>query len=54
MFQKRFSYGNPNKLWNTLMDADEEKYAKLLNNLKINQKNLNEQIHIKTFIERER
>ena len=31
MFGKHFSYGNPNKLWNTLMDAGEEKYAELLN-----------------------
>ena len=28
MFRKLFSYGNPNKLWNILMDANEEKYAK--------------------------
>ena len=38
MFRKRYSYGKPNKLWNVLMDADEEKYTMLLNDLKIKQK----------------
>ena len=44
----------PKKLWNALMDADEVNHAKLLTDLKMKQKVLNEQINIKTSIERER
>ena len=54
MFRKRYSYGKPNKLWNVLMDADEEKYTMLLNDLQIKQKVLDEQSDTKTGIERER
>ena len=44
-----------NKLWNTLMDANEEKYAKLLYDLQIKQKVLNEQqINIISGIQRKR
>ena len=44
----------PNKLWNTLIDANEEKYAKLLYDLQIKQKVLNEQINIISGIQRKR
>ena len=44
----------PNKLWNTLMDANEEKYTKLLYDLQIKQKVLNEQINIISGIQRKR
>ena len=52
MFRKLFSYANPNEFWNTLIDADEEKYGELLNDLKIKQKVLNEQVDTKTGIKR--
>ena len=54
IFKELFSYGNPNELWNALMDADKEKYVELLNALKIKQNVLNKQIDKKTGIERER
>ena len=54
MFRKLFTCGNHIKLWNALMDADQVNHAKLLNDLKMKQKVLNEQINIKTSIERER
>ena len=54
MFKKLFNYANPSELWNDLMYTDEEKYVELLNDLKIKQKVLNEQIDIKTGTERER
>ena len=54
IFKNLFSYDNPNELWNALMDTDKEKYAELLNDLKIKQNLLDEQINIKTDIERER
>ena len=54
MFKNLFSYDNPNESWNALMDTDKEKYAELLNDLKIKQNLLDEQINIKTDIERER
>ena len=53
MFKKLFNYANPSELWNDLMYTDEEKYVELLNDLKIKQKVLNEQIDIKTGTERE-
>ena len=53
MFRKLFTYGNPKKLWNALMDADEVNHAKLLNDLKLKQNVLNERINIKTGPERE-
>ena len=52
MFKKFFKYDNLNKLWKALMDADKEKHDELLNNLKIKQTVLNEQIDIKTGVER--
>ena len=52
MFKKIFKYDNLNKLWKALMDADKEKHDELLNNLKIKQTVLNEQIDIKTGVER--
>ena len=52
MFKKNFKYDNLNKLWKALMDADKEKHDELLNNLKIKQTVLNEQIDIKTGVER--
>ena len=52
MFKKLFKYDNLNKLWKALMDADKEKHDELLNNLKIKQTVLNEQIDIKTGVER--
>ena len=54
MFKKLFNYANPSELWNDLMYTDEEKYVELLNDLKIKQKVLNEQIDIKTGTESER
>ena len=52
MFKKFFKYDNLNKLWKALMDTDKEKHDELLNNLKIKQTVLNEQIDIKTGVER--
>ena len=54
MFKFFFNYTNLNGLWNELMYTDWEKYVELLNDLKIKQRVLNEEIDTKTGIERER
>ena len=45
MFKKNFKYYNPNELWNVLMDGDRREYDELLNDLKIKQSVLSEQIN---------
>ena len=52
MFKKLFKYDNPNELWNVLMHADKEKHDELLNDLKIKETVLNEQINTKIGVER--
>ena len=54
MFKKLFKYDNPNELRDTLMNADEEEYYELKNDLKIKQTVLNDQIRIKIGVERTR
>ena len=49
--KKFFKYDNPNELRNALLDANEEKYYELKNDIKITQNVLNEQIDkIKTGV----
>ena len=52
MFKKIFKYYNPNELWNVLMDGDRREYDELLNDLKIKQSVLSEQINTNTGVER--
>ena len=54
MFKKLFKYDNPNELRDALMNADEEEYYELKNDLKIKQTVLNDQIRIKIGVERTR
>ena len=53
-FKKLFKYDNPNELRDALMNADEEEYYELKNDLKIKQTVLNDQIRIKIGVERTR
>ena len=54
MFKKVFKYDDPNELRDALMDADEKEYDKFLNDLKIKQNVLNEQIETKAGVKRTR
>ena len=54
MFKKLFKYNNPNKLRDALMDADEEKYYELKNDIKITQNVLNKEIETKAGVKRTR
>ena len=52
MFKKLFKYNNPNELRDALMDADEEKYYELKNDIKITQNVLNKEIETKAGVKR--
>ena len=52
MFKKLFKHNNPNELRDALMDADEEKYYELKNDIKITQNVLNKEIETKAGVKR--
>ena len=54
MFKKFFKYDNADELRDILIDADKEEYAELLNDLKIKQTVLKDEIKIKIGVERTR
>ena len=54
MSKKLFKYNNPNELRYALIDADKEIYDELLNDLKMKNIFLNDQIKTKIGVERTR
>ena len=54
MFKKLFNYDNPDELRGSLMDADKKECVELLNDLKIKQAVLKDQIKSKIDVERTR
>ena len=54
MFKKLFNYDNPDELRGALMDADKKECVELLNDLKIKQAVLKDQIKSKIGVERTR